>query len=112
MARKPHTIDSQVLKLLQEYRRALRNAGYDIEQMFLFGSVAKGTERVWSDIDVAVVSPQFGRDRFEERVQLARLGNRISLAIEPHPFHPEDLANRWNSLAAEVRKDGISISER
>lgn len=109
MAGQTNSINRELRKILESYRESLQKSGLEIEKMILFGSHAKGTQHEWSDIDVAVVSPKFGKDRLAERVQLTRLGDKVSLAIEPHPFHPIDLADRWNSLAAEVKKYGIPI---
>lgn len=109
MAGQTNTINTELQQLLKEYRKSLQESGLKIEEVILFGSYAKGKQHQWSDIDVAVVSPEFGKDRLAERVKLSRLGDKISLAIEPHPFHPADLADRWNSLAAEIQKYGIPI---
>ncbi len=107
--KKYQQINKNTLALLRSYRKSLQESGLEIEGVILFGSHAKGTQHEWSDIDIAVISSEFGKDRLAERVQLTRLGDKISLAIEPHPFHPVDLADRWNSLAAEVKKYGIPI---
>lgn len=84
-------------------------AGVPVQALILFGSVAKGTQRRWSDIDVAVVSRRFGRDAHAERVRLMRLGDPVSARIEPHAFHPDDLKDRWSTLAAEIRRYGIPV---
>jgi predicted nucleotidyltransferase len=43
--------------------------GIQVTEAYLFGSQLTGKVDEWSDIDVAVVSPQIGDDRFEERGQ-------------------------------------------
>lgn len=87
----------------------LRDDGINVVSMLLFGSHARGTAREWSDIDVAVISPDFGHDYFDERVRLMKLAQRASSSIEPHPLNPNDLNDRWSTLAAEVRRWGIAI---
>ena len=37
-----------------------------ISQVILFGSYAKGKQKDYSDIDLAVVSPDFGKDTHKE----------------------------------------------
>ncbi len=81
-----------------------------VDRMIVFGSYAKGNNKPWSDIDVAVVSRQLGRDPHAERVMLSRLVDSIDLRIEPHPFSPEEFADPWDPLAAEIRKYGIPIT--
>lgn len=102
-------MNQAVANIMRRYRRAVIGAGIPLQDMLVFGSYAKGKARPQSDIDVAVISPAFGRDNLEERVRLMRLRRHISTAIEPHPLHPEDLENRWSTLAQEVKKYGIRL---
>ncbi|MBI5620522.1 nucleotidyltransferase domain-containing protein [Candidatus Gottesmanbacteria bacterium] len=104
------TLDPSIVSLVRSYDRALAHA-IPIEQMIVFGSYAKGNNQPWSDIDVAVVSRGLGRgDTHAERVMLSKFVDSIDLRIEPHPFSPEDLADPWDPLAAEIRKYGIPVS--
>lgn len=65
-------------------------------------------QRRWSDIDVAVISPDFSTDRFEKRVQLMRITSRIDDRIEPVPFRPETFS-KSDPLAFEIMKHGIRV---
>lgn len=107
--KKTGQIDEQVDRILKQYRRVLSEEGVAVDKMLLFGSHAKGNSHEWSDIDVAVISPDFGRNYFDERVQLIKLAQRASSSIEPHPLHPRDLKDRWSTLAAEIRLYGIEV---
>ena len=49
---------------------------YRLDSAYLFGSHAKGKSNQWSDIDLAVVSPDFSEDLHEERLVLMRLACR------------------------------------
>lgn len=110
MARKtPHHLSQEITDLVQRYRQVLERSGIPVQAIAVFGSHAKGTPKPWSDVDVAVVSPAFGRNYHEESVRLMRLRRSVSTLIEPHPFHPDDLNDYWNTLAAEVRQHGISF---
>lgn len=99
----------EAIELLREFRQRLIQERIHVEQMILFGSFAKNANHEWSDIDVAVVSPSFGVDKFEERNRLMRLSEDISSAIEPHPFTEDDLRNRWSSLSAEILQHGVKV---
>lgn len=96
--------------LIKKYRLVLKKAGITVEKMILFGSYAKGTAKPWSDVDVCVVSPDFGKDLYEERVRLIKLTGSVESMIEPHPFYPSDLIDPWNSLALEIRTYGKIIA--
>ncbi len=92
------------------YARLLREANLRIEKLIVFGSRAKGTYHRDSDIDVCVVSKQFGKNLHDERVQLMHIRNDETINIEPHPYHPDDLNNKWDGLAHEIRTHGIEIT--
>ncbi len=89
------------IALVQKERRILK--------VFLYGSHAKGIAGEWSDIDLAVVSPDFSEDLFEERIRLMKLSLGIDKRIEPSPFRPEDF-NENNPLVNEINKSGIEIT--
>ncbi|MEK7166007.1 MAG: nucleotidyltransferase domain-containing protein [Patescibacteria group bacterium] len=106
MARK--RLNSTILKLIQRYKNSLEK-NFPVTEVIVFGSQAKGTAKEWSDIDVCVVSPILGKDRHDERLMLSRYVDDIDLRIEPHPYHPRDLLDKWDPLAYEIRKYGIKV---
>lgn len=106
-----HVLDHQIIDTVRQYGILLRQAGIPFVRLIVFGSQAKGHARSWSDIDVCVVSNMFGKDRHTERVKLMHLrrSDRL-LDIEPHPFHPKDLEDQYDPLAAEIRRYGIQVA--
>ncbi|MBN1811829.1 MAG: nucleotidyltransferase domain-containing protein [Anaerolineae bacterium] len=79
-----------------------------IVMAYLYGSQVKGTATEWSDIDLALVSPDFAPDLFAARVALLRLAAQIDDRIEPHPFAPEDFTVN-HPLASEIRQTGVRL---
>lgn len=96
-------------RLIRKYQKALMKAGVPVTSLILFGSYAKGTAKPWSDVDVCVVSPEFGHNRFDERGQLMNISYPIDYMLEPHPFSPEGLTDKYDPLAAEIRRYGKVI---
>jgi len=96
--------------LINVYEKVLREQGIRVDQIVLFGSYAKGDANEWSDIDIAVISPDFGDDYCADRVRLMKLARKASNIIEPHPLHPDDLNDRWSTLSAEIRSHGVQVS--
>lgn len=96
-------------EIVDRYGQALKKAGIPVEQIILFGSYAKGNPRPWSDLDLCVVSKNFGCDSFLEMVKLSKIAHKVEPLIEPHPYHPNDLADPWDPLAAEIRAFGKRI---
>lgn len=91
------------------FAQQLTEAGIRYHSLILFGSRVKGTQKSWSDVDVCVVSSEFGRNRFVDRLRLMKLTDDDTINIEPHPLSPEELADPWDPLAAEIRKYGILL---
>jgi hypothetical protein len=61
-------IDNAVMENVATFLERLKAAGMQIAGAWLFGSHLTGKADEWSDIDLAVISPQIRSDRFEERV--------------------------------------------
>ena len=95
--------------LIYKYHLLLKKKSIPVEQIILFGSYANGTATEDSDLDVCVVSDDFGKDSFDEMVMLSKISHEIEPLIEPHPYNPIDLRNRWDPLATEIRNTGKVI---
>ncbi len=91
------------------FAKRLRAARIPYDGLIVFGSYAKGTAKPWSDIDLCVVSRAFGKDRHGERVKLMHIRDDDTIDIEPHPFHPKELADMYDSLAHEIRTYGVPV---
>jgi len=109
MVRKKIYKNKEVKKIIFEYKKLLKKEGVEFNKIYLFGSYAKSRPRNWSDIDVAVVSKKFGKDSFKEQLLIDKIADKVSYAIEPHPFHPRDLKDKWSSLAFEIKEHGIIL---
>jgi len=100
----------QVIKVIRKFVKALEKEGISLERVILYGSYAKGNIRRDSDIDVAVVSKQFGRDRVEEGMKLFRIAGKIDPRIEPVPISSKSFENdTWIPLIYEIRQKGIEV---
>jgi predicted nucleotidyltransferase len=97
-----------IAQSVERFLSALRKVRH-VEAAYLYGSHVLGGAREWSDIDVAVISPDFQGDLFQERVMLMRLAAQVDDRIEPHPFAPDDFTPT-NPLAHEIRRTGIRIA--
>lgn len=79
-------VDAVIIEKVQLFLRKLRQTGISVSKAYIFGSYVTGRADEWSDIDIAVFSPQIGDDRFEERVRLTELAITIDDRLEPLPF--------------------------
>ena len=101
-------IDKVVLENVKIFLERLETKGIHVTKAYLFGSYLTGRTDEWSDIDVAVISPQISDDRFEERVTLARIANSIDDRIEPLPFNPANFAIE-DPLVREIMNKGLVL---
>ena len=101
-------LNISILNKVKQYKKLLQEK-IPVEKVIVFGSQVKGTAKSYSDIDVAVISRIFGKDRHDEGVLLSRFVDGIDVRIEPHPYHPTDLKDKWDALACEINKYGIIV---
>jgi len=103
--------EAEVIKKLRQFRKALERQGIHVHKIILYGSQAKGKVREYSDIDVAVVSGDFGRDRFEEGVRLFEIASAVDARIEPVPISTRAFEkDTWVPLIHEIKSKGIEIN--
>ena len=82
--------EKQVEIIVQDYLRILRNHKIAVERAILYGSQVANTADQDSDIDIVIVSKDFGRDYIQEAVQLKLLALNVNPDIAPRPYSTED----------------------
>ncbi len=103
-------VDPKVRDIILRFIEALNKKGIHVERALLFGSYASGNARAGRDLDVAIVSPDFGKDRFEEGKMLFQVAWRIDPRIEPIPISSKSFENdTWVPLIYEIRQKGIEV---
>ena len=95
----------EAIKKVKAYRLLLKDY-FQLENVYLFGSYAKNTNREDSDIDVAIVVNHIDGDYFSINPLLWKLRRQVDDRIEPILIEKDfDEAN----FLAEVQKFGIEI---
>lgn len=97
------------IKVTKKFVDYLKKVGIPVEKTLVFGSHAKGTSNLYSDIDVCIISSIFGKDNYDETVDLRKKALKIDDRLEPVAFSPEDLIDPYSTLASEIRKYGVSV---
>jgi len=101
---------NQTIKVIRKFVKALKQEGIAVDRVILYGSYATGKTRPDSDIDVAVVSKHFGRDRVEEGMNLFRIAGKVDPRIEPIPISSESYEkDTWIPLIYEIKQKGIEV---
>jgi predicted nucleotidyltransferase len=103
-------VDAKVRQIIERFVGALAGKGIRIDQVVLYGSHASGNVHADSDIDLAIISPDFGKDRFEEGKLLLQAAWRIDPRLQPVPISSEAFEkNTWVPLLHEIKEKGIAI---
>ncbi|MGD9157132.1 MAG: nucleotidyltransferase domain-containing protein [Desulfobacteraceae bacterium] len=103
-------VDTKIREMINELVNLLKANGIKVEKTLLYGSYASGLSHVDSDVDVAIVSPDFGKDRFEERKFLYKLAWQIDPRISPIPISKEAfIKDTWIPLIHEIKQKGVEV---
>jgi predicted nucleotidyltransferase len=94
-----------IKQLITEYRDALSEK-FPVEKIYLFGSYAINSQKIDSDIDVAVVLSK--EIEYNDELEAMRLRRNIDLRIEPHLFSTDDFKIP-SPIITEILKNGIRI---
>jgi len=101
----------QIELTVREYIQLLRKNNIRVDRAILFGSYASGEVREDSDIDVAIIGPDLGRDRIEEMVVLKKLAEQVDYDLSPRPYSLDQYRNakRGDFLHDEIIRKGKAI---
>lgn len=93
----------QAVEYLQEY--------FAIKEVILFGSQLSGKATKFSDIDLAVISPDFQNKSFEDLANIfAKLSLLCNSSIEFHPYSLSDFKEaRPTNFLGQILKTGKVI---
>ncbi len=105
MAKRNVNVD--IMKSIEKYIKEISKY-YNILEVYLFGSYAKGTNHKDSDIDVAIVINS-DNNVFDLMVELMMLTQNIDLRIEPHPIKAKDF-EEGNPFVQEIIDTGIKVA--
>lgn len=103
MATIPPVVEKSITRFLAAVQLRRR-----LVTVYLYGSQIKGTATYWSDIDLAIVSPDFTADLFQERLALMRFAVQIDDRIEPRLFRPDDFTIN-DPLVSEIQRTGVRL---
>jgi len=105
-------VDRRKIKsIVKNFLKAVEKNNIKIEAAIIFGSYAKGNADNDSDIDIALISPDFGKDKFEEAILLKKISEDIYLGISPEPYSLEEYnqAKQGDFLFQEIIQKGVFV---
>ncbi len=107
MAKKHTTLETSIQRYINALKQKIK-----INKVVLYGSWAKGHSHEYSDIDLAIFSPDFGKNTLLELQLLSKLSWEIDESIEAVPYSIDKLINpELSSFVHEILKTGITVYE-
>ena len=103
------TIPSEVMELIERFIKSIKEDNIKIYKVILFGSYAKGDYNEHSDIDLAIVSPDFKEGEcLKNVVKFISKATDLGADIETMPFTVEEY-NSPMGLMEEILNTGIEL---
>ena len=104
-------VEKEVIEKINKFIKELKRQKIRVVKVILYGSRVSGKVREYSDIDIAIVSPDFGKDRYREGAKLFEIASEIDTRIEPVPVSLNAYKNdTWVPLIYEIREKGIELN--
>lgn len=102
-------MDKGTNKIISDYISLIAKQNNQLIKACLFGSYAKQTDRIDSDIDIALIIDNLNDDeKFDLQVQFMLVASDFDMRIEPYPISNEEF-NSENPFVAEIKRTGIEI---
>ena len=101
-----HYLDYDTKIIISEFLRQIDFVG--IENIWLFGSHAKGTASVRSDIDIAVIFKERVANEIEIMKIVKLMQEKFEKEIQVHYFTLKNFTDKDN-VAKEIKREGISL---
>ncbi|MFH0775954.1 MAG: nucleotidyltransferase domain-containing protein [bacterium] len=103
-------VEREIIEKIEKFIEELKRHEIKLLKVILYGSRVSGKAHKDSDIDIAIVSSDFGKDRFEEGARLFEIACEIDSRMEPVPISLESYENdTWVPLIYEIRQKGMEI---
>jgi len=100
---------NDIINKVRKYKQLVIDSKFPmkIENVYLFGSYAKGTPRKHSDIDVAFVVNRFKGNFFKVIPPIWKLRRQVDFRIEPHVVARD---TDYAGFIDEIKRTGIEIN--
>jgi len=97
------------IKKARLFLDSLREAGIDVSEAYLFGSVVRGLADQDSDIDLAVVSNDFQGIRCYDIKKISKYRSKVDSRLEIHPFSRQKVEQEPPHFFLKIKQDGLPV---
>lgn len=102
----------EVIKMAKLFLDSLRQR-HDVRQAYLFGSFARGMEREYSDVDLAIVLGTFDKSKdapFGEDFEIFHEAQQYDSRLEVVCFAQEEFNLDNAAIIRHIKKEGIKLA--
>jgi len=106
-------MDKKINNIIRRYREFLEKSGIRVKKIILYGSYASGKPKEWSNIDIVVISNNFEKMDFWERlVVLGRVTTKVMEPLEVLGYAEEEyISERQGTfIGDEVKSSGVEVA--
>jgi len=97
------------IEIVRNYARDIVEQGVCLKAVILYGSFAKGTQKEWSDIDVALVADEFTGFFFNDSDLFPNVSiKKTYIRIEAKTY-PTNYFQQGDPFINEIIKTGIKV---
>jgi hypothetical protein len=101
----------KIKRIIEGYKKELEVLGIHPEKIVLYGSYAKNNPRKESDIDIIVISSDFKKFNFRERLEILGVAaGRVFEPIEALGYTPEEIGKQEEGSFVKEILDFHSIA--
>ena len=100
-------VDINIINIVEKYIDIVSKK-FNVREVYIFGSYAKGTNNEDSDIDIAIILDS-NINTLDLMVELMILTQNIDLRIEPHPIKIKDF-EEGNHFIEEIKNTGLRVA--
>jgi predicted nucleotidyltransferase len=103
-------VKREIVRKIRAFVKELKKRKIRVVKVIIYGSRVSGKAHKYSDIDVAIISPDFGKNSYNEGARLFEIAGEIDPLIEPVAISLESYKNdTWVPLIYEIRTNGIEL---
>ncbi|MFB0556652.1 MAG: nucleotidyltransferase domain-containing protein [Dehalococcoidia bacterium] len=105
-------MDRAVYRVIKDYRKILEGMGVRVKRIILYGSHTLGLSREDSDIDLVVISDDFGKmDLWERLTLLGQAAAILKKPIEALGYTEGEFVSKGEGsfIVDEVKSKGVEV---
>ena len=99
----------EIREIISNFSKELKKNNIKYKKIFLFGSYARGDEKIDSDIDIAIICKKFAADSIEQNMKLWKIALKVDTRIAPVSLSPEEFKKDYLPIIPEIKK-GLDLT--